>query len=290
MAVYKEQLEKARKALLDSRSAFATPAADAQAARSAEGLMRPRRKPQVESSSGGGGFGMALMSAMRSPDGSESSGGGGLLGGILGGGSSEGGGLLGGNGILSGGEDPVVRSEVGSNTNPGSGKDTHNLKQFAVGGAALRSDSFTGLNAEFATGVYGLTQAAQEAGIDLKITSAYRSPAVQADIIERGMSKYGLGGRSGEWRADVSSMGPEAAGRKWRPVMRSAGLTKFIAMPGTSQHQRGNAVDFAGANGRLVRDPNSREARFIRSNADRFGLSVPMSWEPWQVERIGSRG
>jgi hypothetical protein len=159
---------------------------------------------------------------------------------------------------------------------------------YATGGAQARSDSFTRLDPNFATGVYGLTQAAHAAGIPLQITSAYRSPPTQARIVADGMAKYGLGDRADAWRADVARLGPVAAGQQWRPEMREAGLTRFIAMPGGSQHQRGTAVDFA-LNGSLIRDADSPAAQFIRNNAEQYGLSVPMSWEPWQVEPVGSR-
>lgn len=131
---------------------------------------------------------------------------------------------------------------------------------YAVGGAASRGDSFTGLDPTFAAGVYEMTQAAHAAGIPLQITSAYRSPELQAQLYERAIAKYGS---------------PEAA-RKW------------VAPPGRSQHNHGLAVDFA-VNGSLIRDPNSPEARWIRENAARYGLSVPMDWEPWQVELASSR-
>lgn len=132
--------------------------------------------------------------------------------------------------------------------------------QYAVGGAASRPDSFTGLQPEFASGVYNMVQAAHAAGIPLQITSAYRSPEVQAKLFEDAVRKYGS---------------PQAA-RKW------------VAPPGRSQHNRGTAVDFA-VNGGLIRDANSPEAKWIKENAERFGLSVPMAWEPWQVEPMGSR-
>lgn len=155
----------------------------------------------------------------------------------------------------------------------------------AIGGAAARPDSFSGLQPEYAERVANLVTAAEaELGEgSLKITSAYRDPNTQADIVAQNMSKYGLGSRVDQWRADVESMGAEAAGAKWRPIMREAGLTKFVAMPGGSDHQKGLAVDFADASGSLIRDPNSREAKWIAENAGRFGLNIPMSWEPWQV-------
>lgn len=132
--------------------------------------------------------------------------------------------------------------------------------QYAVGGAASRPDSFTGLQPQFATGLGGMLQAAHAAGIPLQVTSAYRSPEVQAQLYQGALQKYGS---------------PEAA-RKW------------VAPPGRSQHNFGTAADFA-VNGSLIRDANSPEAQWIKQNAANFGLAVPMDWEPWQVELAGAR-
>jgi hypothetical protein len=136
--------------------------------------------------------------------------------------------------------------------------------RYAVGGAAARPDSFTGLDPNYSAAVAQLIAAAeQELGPRaLTITSAYRSPEVQAQLWERALQRYGS---------------PEAA-RKW------------VAPPGHSMHNRGLAVDFADSSGRMLRDANSREAQWIAQNAGRFGLDVPMSWEPWQVELAGARG
>ena len=136
--------------------------------------------------------------------------------------------------------------------------------RYAVGGAAARPDSFSGLDPAYATAIAQLVQAA-EADLGpgaLKITSAYRSPEVQARLWNEAVAKYGS---------------PEAA-RKW------------VAPPGSSMHNKGLAVDFANAAGSLLRDPNSPEAKWLAENAARFGLAVPMSWEPWQVELAGARG
>jgi len=136
--------------------------------------------------------------------------------------------------------------------------------KYAVGGAASRPDSFTGLDPAYAERVAAMIRAAEaELGPRaLTITSAYRSPELQAELYEAAVKKYGS----------------EAAARKW------------VAPPGKSKHNHGLAVDFADASGAMLRDANSREARWIAENAARFGLSVPMSWEPWQVELAGSRG
>lgn len=135
--------------------------------------------------------------------------------------------------------------------------------RYAVGGAAARPDSFTGLNPEYAARVAQMLQAADaELGPRaLTITSAYRSPELQAELFRAAVQKYGS----------------EAAARKW------------VAPPGKSRHNFGMAVDFADPSGSLLRDPNSPQARWIAQNAARFGLAVPMSWEPWQVELAGDR-
>jgi hypothetical protein len=135
--------------------------------------------------------------------------------------------------------------------------------RYAVGGAAAREDSFTGLRPEMQDRVAAMLQAAeQELGPGaLRITSAYRSPELQAQLYAGALERYGS----------------EEEARRW------------VAPPGRSQHNFGTAVDFANADGGLLRDPSSREAQWLRENAARFGLAVPMDWEPWQVELEGAR-
>jgi hypothetical protein len=112
-----------------------------------------------------------------------------------------------------------------------------------------------------------------------KIFSAYRSPSYQAKIISNNMGKYGFGSKQRTaWNQDVAKMGPEAAGRKWRSTFRSKGLTKNIGMPGTSNHQRGLAVDLRYADA-------ATRAR-AHKEAESFGLTFRMGHEPWHVEPI----
>ena len=134
--------------------------------------------------------------------------------------------------------------------------------KYAVGGAT-RPDSFTGLNPDFSTALSQMLLAAEaDLGPNaLSITSAYRSPEKQAELYEAALKKYGS----------------PAAARQW------------VAPPGRSMHNKGLAVDFGAAGGGLLRDPNSREAQWLKANATKFGLDVPMSWEPWQVELAGAR-
>lgn len=134
--------------------------------------------------------------------------------------------------------------------------------RYAVGGAT-RPDSFTRLNPQMQDRLSAMLRAADEelGPNSLRITSAYRSPELQATLYQGALEKYGS----------------EAEARRW------------VAPPGSSQHNFGTAVDFASAEGGLLRDANSPEAQWLKANAERFGLAVPLSNEPWQVELAGAR-
>lgn len=140
--------------------------------------------------------------------------------------------------------------------------DGFDFTSYAIGGAT-RPDSFTSLNPQMQDRLAAMLLAADEelGPNSLRITSAYRSPELQAILYENALEKYGS----------------EAEARRW------------VAPPGSSQHNFGTAVDFASAEGGLLRDPNSPEAQWLKANAERFGLAVPMDWEPWQVELAGAR-
>jgi hypothetical protein len=55
----------------------------------------------------------------------------------------------------------------------------------------------------------------------------------------------------------------------------------MVARPGHSQHNFGRAVDLR------FTDDAARE--FAHANAAKYGLTFPMSYEPWHVEPIGAR-
>lgn len=129
------------------------------------------------------------------------------------------------------------------------------LSKFAVGGAAARTDSFTGMQPQFSTALASLVGSAPpEIQQNLKIASGYRSPEVQAKLWQDAVVKYGS---------------PEAA-RKW------------VAPPGNSQHNHGFASDLKYAS------PEAR--KWAHANAGRFGLAFPLANEPWHVELAGVRG
>ena len=129
--------------------------------------------------------------------------------------------------------------------------------QYLIGGAT-RPDAISGLDPRMQNALRSFMVAAPEG---LQIYSAYRSPELQAQLYENALAKYGS---------------PEAA-RKW------------VAPPGSSQHNHGRAADLKYDGTRLDQAPEwVRE--WVRENAGAYGLDVPMEWEPWQVELAGARG
>jgi hypothetical protein len=124
-----------------------------------------------------------------------------------------------------------------------------------TGGAATRSDSLSGLNPEYTAVIERmLASAPPDIAKELKITSAYRSPKLQAQLWERALAKYGS---------------PEKA-RKW------------VAPPGRSQHGSGNAIDWKYS--------SDRAKSWVRANAGNFGATFPLGNEPWHMELAGARG
>lgn len=135
------------------------------------------------------------------------------------------------------------------------------LTQRSVGGAT-RSDAIDGLDASFATNLAAMMEDAPPGVREgLGLTSAYRSPERQAELWAEALRKYGS---------------PEAA-RKW------------VAPPGNSYHNKGQAVDLAWNGGAFVNAP--KEVRdWVHANASKYGMYFPMGHEPWHIEPMGTRG
>ena len=137
----------------------------------------------------------------------------------------------------------------------------YNWGPYAIGGAT-RPDSFSSMVPAMQEGLWGMLQAAdQELGGGLQVYSGYRSPELQSRLYQDALKKYGS----------------EKAARKW------------VAPPGRSRHNTGQAADLK-YNGKRIDQAPKEIQDWVRNNANRFGLSVPMSWEPWQVEVAGARG
>lgn len=128
--------------------------------------------------------------------------------------------------------------------------------------AGKGADHVDNLNEGFATNLLAMFEDAPP-GIreGLQIGSGYRSVERQQQLWDEALKKYGS---------------PEAA-RKW------------VAPPGKSQHNHGNAVDIWYNGVRLDKAP--AEVRdWVHQNAAAYGLRFPMSWESWHIEPAGARG
>lgn len=122
-------------------------------------------------------------------------------------------------------------------------------------------DDLTGLRGAFAESLANLIEnAPPDVRRSLGIVSAYRSPERQSELFSAAVAKYGS----------------EAAARKW------------VAPPGRSKHNHGDAVDLGfGPKG----TPEYQAAvKYAHENAQKYGLNFPMGHEPWHVEPIGARG
>lgn len=120
----------------------------------------------------------------------------------------------------------------------------------------------------------------------LDILSGYRSPEKQASIISKNAGSYGLDRAA--WDADVSSMGPEAAGAKWAGKFKASGMSEWYGKPGGSRHQHGDATDLGWNGGKFSSAP--KEVRdWVKANAANYGLNFPMDYEPWHIETAEAR-
>lgn len=139
----------------------------------------------------------------------------------------------------------------------------YNWTPYAVGGAT-RPDSFTRMTPEMQQGLWSMLQAADaDLGSGLQVYSGYRSPELQAQLFQNALKKYGS----------------EQAARKW------------VAPPGRSKHNSGQAADLKWNGTRIDKLPADHPVRvWLQGNVEKFGLARPMSWEPWQVEVAGARG
>ena len=153
------------------------------------------------------------------------------------------------------------------------------------GGAAERSDSISGMNEQFAANLNSMMSELPEDLVGrLTVYSGYRSADIQAGILADNMGKYGFKpAEIEEWKTDVSDLGAVAAGQKWQSRFDPSGIRKFVALPGSSKHQSGEAADLKLDGKRLDQiDEETRER--IHQHAAAYGLTFRLGHEPWQVE------
>ncbi len=117
------------------------------------------------------------------------------------------------------------------------------------------------LDEHFAVNLGAMLQdAPPEIAKGLGILSGHRSVDRQAQLWAEALRKYGS---------------PEAA-RKW------------VAPPGRSKHNHGQAVDLA-YNGRSLANAPQHVVDWVHQNAGRYGLHFPMAHENWHIEPMGTR-
>lgn len=112
-----------------------------------------------------------------------------------------------------------------------------------------------GMSTDFAEALGTMLKAAPEAVRSaVTINSGFRSIARQGQLFDAAVQKYGS----------------EAAARKW------------VAPPGNSQHNKGNAADLGYS--------STAAKEWFHQNASKYGLAFPLGNEDWHVELAGVRG
>lgn len=118
-----------------------------------------------------------------------------------------------------------------------------------------------GLQDSFAENLAAMIQdAPPEIRKGLSVGSGYRSPERQQQL----------------WNAALKKYGSVEAARKW------------VAPPGRSQHNEGEAVDLT-FNGQFLGKAPKEVQDWVHQNARKYGMYFPMGNEPWHIEPIGSR-
>ena len=113
------------------------------------------------------------------------------------------------------------------------------------------------LRADAAAAFLRMQAAAAADGVNIQVSSGYRSYTHQNNLFQNALRKYGS----------------RAAARKW------------VAPPGSSNHGWGIAFDEGTIYGGKER---TRQYRWLNANAAKYGFWQRMSWEPWHWEYKGS--
>jgi zinc D-Ala-D-Ala carboxypeptidase len=147
-----------------------------------------------------------------------------------------------------------------------------NLRAPDMALAAAATNPSMQMNAEAAEALEKLNTAAQQAGIELVVVSAYRSYDVQKRVYD----------------SEVRGFGKAQADRE-------------SARPGHSEHQTGWAVDLGAANGECQIEPcfgDTPEGQWLAQNAHTYGFIIrytkdkePITGyqhEPWHLRYVGT--
>ncbi|MBD8665296.1 D-alanyl-D-alanine carboxypeptidase family protein [Rhizobium sp. CFBP 8752] len=151
--------------------------------------------------------------------------------------------------------DAAVRAQAEANLASkaaSSGGGSLDLHRFLAGGKD--ASHISGLSSTFEGKLESLFAALpKELAGQLKINSGYRSVERQQQLWQDALKKYGS----------------VAEARRW------------VAPPGNSQHNKGNAADLGYS--------SDAARQWAHSNASRFGLSFPLSNENWHIEDADAR-
>lgn len=146
------------------------------------------------------------------------------------------------------------------------------------------------MNDDMAEGLYSLIQSAPpniRAGFGIQ--SGTRTVERQSELFAGKIGEMMGAGARAEYEALVAQVGPVAAGEQFRPRARAAGVTQWVAPPGSSNHNHGNAADISW-NGMALGRPGTEEATaWMHQAASGAGMAFPLSNEPWHVETGGVR-
>ncbi len=139
-----------------------------------------------------------------------------------------------------------------SSTSTSSGSGKADLTRYLAAGKD--ASHISGMSSSFETKLAAMLAALpKEMANAISINSGFRSNERQAQLWQQALEKYGS----------------VAEARKW------------VAPPGNSQHNRGNAADLGYA--------NDAARQWAHDNASRFGLSFPLGNENWHIEDSDAR-
>jgi LAS superfamily LD-carboxypeptidase LdcB len=146
-----------------------------------------------------------------------------------------------------------------------------------------RPTTVTGLHPAFRSSLTQMfASAPPQVQQSLRIASGYRPPEHQADLFGKKILNT-MGPQAYQrWQSLVQAKGVIGAGEAFRPEARAAGVTKWVAPPGASNHQKGNAVD--------LKYLSPEATKWAHANAGKYGLRFPMSHENWHIEYAGDTG
>lgn len=101
------------------------------------------------------------------------------------------------------------------------------------------------------------------------------------DDIREGLGVFS-GARSNERQAEL-----------WQEALKKYGSVdearRWVAPPGKSEHNKGNAADL-GYNGQSLANAPANVVQWVHDNAAQFGLKFPLSNENWHIEDDSTRG